>query len=336
MLQLFTLLADWFTYQVLQLSPEAAFTKGLHFFIEDTSKILVLLVVLIYAISTLRANLNIDRVRDYLQGKNRFFGYLLGAIFGAITPFCSCSSIPLFMGFVSARIPIGVTLSFLITSPLINEVVVIMLGSSLGLPFTLSYIGIGLLLGILAGAVFDQLNASRWLQPFLAKAYQSSSNMPERSQVSSPTAPISSMTIRQRHDFAKTETANIVKRIWIWVIAGVGIGAFIHGYVPATWFEQNLSQGQWWTVPLATISAIPIYTNATGIVPVMASLIDKGMPLGTTLAFCMGAVAVSLPEFMMLKQVMQWRLLAWLIGYLFIAISVVGWLFNSHYLISVF
>ncbi|CAH0530327.1 permease [Vibrio hippocampi] len=328
MLHVFTVFADWLTYQVFGFPPDTAVSNGLHFFIEDTSKILVLLVILIYCISILRANLDVERVRNYLQGKHRATGYLLGATFGAITPFCSCSSIPLFMGFVSARIPIGVTLSFLVSSPLINEVVVIMLGSALGIKFTLSYIAAGLLLGIIAGAVLDQLNASRWLQPFLAEAYQNASNGQDTPASASTVNPLS---FSQRHEFAVNETKTIVKRIWIWVIAGVGIGAFIHGFVPAQWFEQNLSQGQWWTVPVATISAIPIYTNATGIVPIMASLIDKGMPLGTTLAFCMGAVAVSLPEFMMLKQVMQWRLLAILVGYLFVAISVVGWLFNAFY-----
>ena len=172
MFEVFTLLADWLAYSVMGLTPGTSVGIGVHFFIEDTSKILVLLVVLIYVISFLRAALKTEKVRDYLQGKNRAVGYLLGSLFGAITPFCSCSSIPLFMGFVSARIPIGITIAFLITSPLINEVVIIMLGSILGLKFTLMYIVIGMALGIFAGVLLDLLKAHRWLQPFLAKAYQ--------------------------------------------------------------------------------------------------------------------------------------------------------------------
>ncbi|WP_260260446.1 permease [Vibrio intestinalis] len=328
MFEVFTLLADWLAYSVMGLTPDTSVGIGVHFFIEDTSKILVLLVVLIYVISFLRAALKTEKVRDYLQGKNRAVGYLLGSLFGAITPFCSCSSIPLFMGFVSARIPIGITIAFLITSPLINEVVIIMLGSILGLKFTLMYIVIGMALGIFAGVLLDLLKAHRWLQPFLAKAYQGDLHPQTNNQDASSNI---AMTYQQRHTFAVNETSTIVSRIWKWVIIGVGIGAFIHGFVPAQWFENTLADGQWWTVPLATLSAIPIYTNASGVVPIMASLIDKGMPLGTTLAFCMGAVAVSLPEFMMLKQVMQYRLLSLIAGYLFIAISIVGWLFNAYY-----
>ncbi|WP_163131438.1 permease [Agarivorans sp. Alg241-V36] len=327
MFDIFTQLADSLVFSLMGLEPGSPLAIGIHFFIEDTTKILSLLVVLIYFISFIRAALSTEKVRDYLKGKNRGVGYVLGAMFGAITPFCSCSSIPLFMGFVSARIPIGITIAFLITSPLINEVVVIMLGSILGLRFTVMYIVIGLALGILAGLLLDMLRAHRWLQPFLAKAYlQDESSCPNNTNNS-----YVELNFQQRHQFAVNETSTIVKRIWKWVIIGVGIGAFIHGFVPAQWFEQNLAEGQWWTVPLATLSAIPIYTNASGVVPIMASLIDKGMPLGTTLAFCMGAVAVSLPEFMMLKQVMEYRLLAWITGYLFVAISIVGWLFNAYY-----
>ncbi|WP_406610970.1 permease [Agarivorans sp. JK6] len=327
MFDVFTRLADYLVFSLMGLEADSSLAIGLHFFIEDTTKILSLLVVLIYFISFIRAALSTEKVRDYLQGKNRGVGYVLGAVFGAITPFCSCSSIPLFMGFVSARIPIGITLAFLITSPLINEVVVIMLGSILGLRFTVMYIVIGLSLGVLAGLLLDILKAHRWLQPFLAKAYlQDESGCSANTQNSYVAS-----SYQQRHQYAVNETSTIVKRIWKWVIIGVGIGAFIHGFIPAQWFELNLSDGQWWTVPLATLSAIPIYTNASGVVPIMASLIDKGMPLGTTLAFCMGAVAVSLPEYMMLKQVMQYRLLAWITGYLFVAISIVGWLFNAYY-----
>ncbi|MBB1273855.1 MULTISPECIES: permease [Psychromonas] len=323
MLVWFTYLANYITYDLLGLVKETPLANGLHFFIEDTSKILVLLLVLIYFIAIIRAALNPEKVRYYLQGKHRFIGYLLGSFFGSVTPFCSCSSIPLFMGFVSARIPLGVTIAFLLTSPLINEVVVVMLGSLLGLKFTIIYIAIGISLGIFAGFLIDVIKAERWLVPFLAKQYQS------EQQVNPVQYTAHKMSLLARHQFAKEETLNIFKRVWKWVIIGVAIGALIHGVIPAQWFSDHLGAKQWWSVPLATVLAIPMYINATAIVPVLESLLLKGVPLGTTLAFCMSAVAVSLPEFMMLKQVMSKRLLFIIAAYLLVALSLLGWLFNA-------
>ena len=323
MLVWFTYLANYVTYDLLGLVKETPLASGLHFFIEDTSKILVLLLVLIYFIAIIRATLNPEKVRYYLQGKHRFIGYLLGSFFGSVTPFCSCSSIPLFMGFVSARIPLGVTIAFLLTSPLINEVVVVMLGSLLGLKFTIIYIAIGISVGIFAGFLIDVIKAERWLVPFLAKQYQSDQ------QVNPVQYKDHKISLLARHQFAKEETLNIFKRVWKWVIIGVAIGALIHGVIPAQWFSDHLGAKQWWSVPLATVLAIPMYINATAIVPVLESLLLKGVPLGTTLAFCMSAVAVSLPEFMMLKQVMSKRLLFIIAAYLLVALSLLGWLFNA-------
>ena len=323
MLAWFTYFADWVTYTLLGISADSQFAGAIHFFVEDTSKILVLLLVLIYFIAIVRATLNPEKVRYYLQGKHRFIGYILGSIFGSVTPFCSCSSIPLFMGFVSARIPLGVTIAFLLTSPLINEVVVVMLGSLLGLKFTITYIAIGLFLGMFAGFLVDLIKGERWLVPFLAKQYANTDSFVEVEYAHKK------MDLAARHKFAKEETLTIFKRIWKWVIIGVAIGAVIHGAIPAEWFSEHLGAKQWWSVPLAALLAIPMYVNATAIVPILESLLLKGVPLGTTLAFCMSAVAVSLPEFMMLKQVMNKRLLLLIAGYLLVAMSLLGWLFNA-------
>lgn len=323
MLQIFTNLADLICYQILGLSPEAHSTQSLHFFIEDTSKIFALLFFLIYAIALIRASLNIERVRDYLQGKNRLIGYLLGGVFGAVTPFCSCSSIPLFLGFVSARIPLGVTMAFLLTSPLINEVAIVLLASLLGFKFTVLYVLLGLSLGIFGGFIIDQFKAERWLIPALAKRYQQTGDVQKVHHSNNE-----KMTLQDRHLFAKGETLTILKRIWKWIFIGVGIGALIHGMVPTQWFETYLGAGQWWTVPVATLVGIPMYTNATAIIPIMGSLLAKGLPLGTTLAFCMSSVAASIPEFTMLKQVMTFKLLSFIFAYLLISFSVVGWFFN--------
>ena len=323
MLDWFTYFADWVTYSLFGLSSDSKFADAIHFFIEDTCKILVLLIVLIYLIAVVRATLNPEKVRFYLQGKNRFLGYILGSIFGSVTPFCSCSSIPLFMGFVSARIPLGVTIAFLLTSPLINEVVVVMLGTLLGLQFTLMYISIGLLLGISAGFLIDAIKGERWLAPFIAQQYKRDDAIPVFEYQHKV------MTLAERHQFAKKEMLTIFTRIWKWVVIGVAIGAVIHGAIPAIWFSEHLGAKQWWSVPIATLLAIPMYVNATAIVPILESLLLKGVPLGTTLAFCMSAVAVSLPEFMMLKQVMSSRLLLLIAAYLLVALSLLGWLFNT-------
>ena len=330
MFEVFTMLADWLTYQVFGLDTQTHIAESIHFFIEDTSKIFVLLFVLIYFIALLRAAMNAEKVRDYLSGKKRGFGYILGSIFGAITPFCSCSSIPLFLGFVSARIPLGITMAFLLTSPLINEIAIVLLGSLLGIKFTIMYVIIGMGLGIIGGIIIDLFKAEKWLIPQLAKMYQKVNESPlQQAQQTG------NMTLKERHEFAKSEVIMILKRIWKWIIIGVGIGALIHGMVPATWFAENLGDGQWWTVPVAAVVGIPMYTNATAIIPIMGSLLAKGLPLGTTLAFCMSAVAASIPEFMMLKQVMTFKLLSLIFIYLLISMSVIGWFFNFYNFIGV-
>ncbi|SDI44468.1 hypothetical protein SAMN04488540_101421 [Ferrimonas sediminum] len=327
MLSVFTELADWLVYQLLGLSDQTRLGQALHFFVEDTSKILVLLLVMIYAIALIRASLDVERVRQYLAGKSRVSGYVLGSSFGAITPFCSCSSIPVFLGFTSAGIPVGITMAFLLTSPLINEVAVLLLLSLLGWKLTLIYVVIGLVIGMLGGWILDSLKAERWLQPLAAKAYAMGQG---QSQSQSPSQPQArpSLTLAQRHQFASSETREIVGRVWKWVIIGVGIGAGLHGFVPAGWLQANLGAGQWWSVPSAVALGIPLYANATGVIPVMESLLLQGVPLGTTLAFCMSTVAASFPEFVMLKQVMQWRLLALLMVMLLTAFTLMGWLLN--------
>lgn len=327
MFEIFTQLADWLTYSILKLSAETKLADAIHFFIEDVTKIYALLFVMIYFIALLRASLNVEHVRDFLAGKNRGFGYLLGAGFGAITPFCSCSSIPIFLGFTSAGIPVGITMSFLLTSPLINEVAVLLLLSLLGWKFTLLYVVTGMAVGILGGFFLDTIKAERWLQSFAAKAL---ANGQKQGSDLTPTSPNRSrMTFSERNTFAKDETLEIFGRVWKWVIIGVGLGAALHGFVPDGWIEQHLGEGQWWSVPAAVILGIPLYSNATGVIPVMESLIASGLPIGTTLAFCMSTVAASFPEFILLKQVMQWRLLITVFLLLLVSFTIVGWVFNA-------
>ncbi|MDX2370986.1 MAG: permease [Colwellia sp.] len=324
MFKIFTDFATWLVVDVLGISKSTKLGDALHFFIEDTTKIFFLLLVMIYLIALIRASMNVERVRDYLAGKHKGVGYLLGSSFGAITPFCSCSSIPVFLGFTSAGIPVGITMSFLITSPLINEVAVLLLLSLLGWKFTLLYVVVGMSVGILGGVFLDAIKAERWLQSFAAKAL-------ERGQNASTTVSskqVKALSLQERHTFAKEEMLEIFGRVWKWVIIGVGLGSALHGFVPDGWIQEHLGDGQWWSVPSAVLLGIPLYSNATGVIPVMESLIKQGLPIGTTLAFCMSTVAASFPEFILLKQVMQWRLLAVLFVLLLVAFTLIGWIFN--------
>ncbi|MFV0597395.1 permease [Shewanella sp.] len=325
MFQIFTDFATWLVYGVFGLEASSALGAAVHFFVEDVSKIFVLLLVMIYLIALLRASLDVERVRNYLAGKNKGAGYVLGSIFGAITPFCSCSSIPVFLGFTSAGIPLGITMAFLITSPLINEVAVLLLMSLLGWKFTLLYVAVGMTVGMLGGLLLDVIKAERWLQSFAAEALVRGRQMAASNAVSTTKRVLS---FAERHQFAKTEALEIFGRVWKWIIIGVGLGAALHGFVPEGWVETHLGQGQWWSVPAAVLVGIPLYSNATGIIPVMESLLANGLPIGTTLAFCMSTVAASFPEFILLKQVMQWRLLAVLLVVLLTAFTLVGWIFN--------
>lgn len=326
MLSIFTKLADWLAFSLFGLLPDSKLGGAVHFFIEDTTKIFFLLVLMIYVIALIRASLNIERVRDYLAQNNKFFGYIMGSTFGAITPFCSCSSIPIFLGFTSAGIPIGITMSFLLTSPLINEVALLLLLSLVGWEITIIYVLVGMTIGVAGGVFLDIIRAEQLLQPFALKAYQTA----EISDQQHDTKP--KLSFKERHDFAKTELLDILNRVWKWVFIGVGFGAALHGFVPESWFSSNLGNGQWWSVPLAVLAGIPLYSNATGVIPVMESLITKGLPLGTTLAFCMSTVAASFPEFVLLKQVMTWKLLAIMFMLLLMSFTLVGWLINIIYL----
>ena len=321
--------AHWLTVSLIGLAPGSALAESVEFFFYDTAKILLLLVALIYAIAWARAGLNVEKVRDYLSGKAKGVGYFLGSAFGAVTPFCSCSSIPLFLGFTTASIPIGITMSFLITSPLINELAVVLLWGLLGWKITLAYVLVGMTAGILGGCFMDAIKAERWLHPYILEAMAS---MPAQSADATAASRGATCTpkisLRQRHDFAWSETSSIFRRVWKWVFISVGLGAALHGFVPENWFAEHLGAGEWWSVPFSVILGVPLYSSVTGIIPVMESLLLKGLPIGTTLAFCMSTVVVSLPEMLMLRQVMTGKLLAVFVSYLLIMFTIVGWLFN--------
>lgn len=294
--------------------------KAVHFFVYDTVKILLLLALMVYATAFLRAGLQTEALREKLSGAKRGLGYLLAAIFGAVTPFCSCSIIPLFLGFTTAGIPLGIAMSFLIASPMINEIAVVLLGGLLGWTFAAAYVVVGIAAGVAAGALADALRADRWLRG------------PAQAGFTEP-RPLRGLPLRitmeGRHRFALNECRNIFRKVGPWVIVGVGLGALLHGFVPEQWVTERLGTGRWWTVPLVVAAGVPLYANVTGIVPVLESLLLKGVPVGTALAFCMSTVAVSLPELLMLRQAMRPRLLALFVGVLAAFCTLAGWFFNA-------
>ena len=322
MLTVFTRLANELTYGWFGLTAESKLGDAVHFFIEDTAKIFVLLAAMIFVIGFLRAGVDAMRVRDWLKGRNRFLGYVLAAILGAVTPFCSCSSIPLFMGFTAARIPAGITMAFLITSPCVNEAAVVLFGSSLGWGLATLYVGLGLSAGILGGLFFDAIGAERYLEV-------SSLTTTSGCCCSCGCAKASRLGLLRRLAIATDETKTILGRIWVWVVVGIALGAGLHGYVPEGFVAAHLGGGQWWSVPLAVAIGIPTYANVTSVIPVTSELINQGLPVGTAFAFMLATAAASVPEFVMLKKVMSVRLLVLFGAYLLVAFMLCGWVLNA-------
>ncbi len=329
MLIVFTWFADWIVFGLMGLTEGYRLTESVHFFFEDISKIYILLVIMIYLISLLRAGLNTDKIRIYLEKRGRWAGYVIASGFGAVTPFCSCSSIPLFLGFTSAGIPLGITMSFLITSPLINEVAVILLGSILGFRFMVIYILIGIVSGIAGGFIIDLIKAEKYLTDIGEKAFNKSNNNRVNGNPIVLTDKIDGF--KNRHDFAIAELKTIFSRVWVWVIAGVGLGALMHGFIPENWIINYLGKDQWWSVPGAVFLGIPLYANASGVIPAIETLIEQGLPVGTAMAFMMSVVAASFPEFMMLKQVMKPKLLLIFFIILLVFFTFSGWILNIIY-----
>jgi len=316
-------LADWLVYSVFGLEESSRLGIAVNFFFYDTIKILILLILITTLMGLVNAYFPIERLRDFLQ-RRKLFGleYFLASFFGAITPFCSCSSVPLFIGFVQGGIPLGVTFSFLITSPLVNEVALAMFAGLFGIKFTLIYAFTGILLGTVGGWFLGKLKLEKHLSPWVQQliANKSASNQTFEEQ---------NMPFGQRLKSVLNEALVIVKSIILYVIIGIGIGAAMHGYIPENFFAQYLGSGQWWTVPLAVILAVPLYSNAAGIIPVIQVLVAKGVPIGTSIAFMMATIGLSIPEATLLKKVMTIRLILIYFGVVTVCIIFSGYLFNA-------
>ncbi len=309
------LFADWLTYAVFRIAPETLLANAVNFFIFDTLKIILLLFVIIFTVSIIRSFLPPEKIRNILSHEKRYIGNILASLLGIITPFCSCSAVPLFLGFVQAGVPLGTTFSFLVASPMINEVALVLLLGMFGWKIASVYIFSGLLIAIFSGMIIEKMDVKNLVEAFVFSGNGKNLNLPE-------------LTWKERIKYSKTYTLEIVRKVWPYVVIGVGIGAWIHGYVPADFLAQYAGADKWYAVPLAVLLGVPLYSNAAGVIPLVGVLTEKGVAMGTALAFMMAVTALSFPEFMILKKVMKTKLIIIFAGIVALGIVFTGYLFN--------
>jgi len=311
------LLADWLTYAVFNIAPKTLLAGAVNFFIFDTIKIFILLSVIIFIVSIIRSYLPPEKIRAILSHKNKYSGNIIASLLGIITPFCSCSAIPLFLGFIQAGVPLGVTFSFLVASPMINEVALVLLIGLFGWKIALFYIISGLAIAIISGIIIGKMKVENLVESFVYKnTVNGKIDLPKMSR-------------QERIAYAKDYTLDILKKVWPYVLIGIGVGAWIHGYVPADFLAQYAGSDKWYAVPLAVLVGIPLYSNAAGVIPLVSALTEKGVAMGTTLAFMMAVTALSLPEFMILKKVMKTKLIIIFASVVGLGIIFTGYLFNA-------
>ena len=309
--------SEW-AANLLPIDADRDFGRAIRFFLFDTPKVLLLLTLIVFAMGFVRSFFSPEKTRALLAGKREGIGNVLAATLGIVTPFCSCSAVPLFIGFVSAGVPLGVTFSFLISAPMVNEVALGLLFGLVGWKVAVTYLGFGLGVAIVAGWVIGRLHLEHWLEEWVLNVRAGSVDLPtERlSAVDRIKAGVDAMR-------------EIVGKVWPWIVAGIAVGALIHGYVPANFLASIMGKGAWWSVPAAVVIGIPMYSNAAGIIPVAEALLAKGAALGTVLAFMMSVIALSLPEIIILRKVLQIPLIAVFVGVVGAGILAVGLLFNA-------
>ncbi|MFO1027740.1 MAG: permease [Acetobacteraceae bacterium] len=303
---------------VLPIDHGSHLEDALRFFIYDTPKVLMLLALVVFVMGVVRSFFSPERTRAFLAGRREGLGNVAASGLGIVTPFCSCSAVPLFVGFVSAGVPLGVTFSFLIASPMINEVALGLLFALVGWKMALTYLIFGLAVAILAGWIIGRLHLDHWLEQWVREVRSAPVDLPGETQ-----------TLAERIGAGTEAMRDIFGRVWMWIILGIAAGAFIHGYVPADLLAEVMGQGHWWSVPAAVLIGIPIYSNAAGIIPVVEALLGKGAALGTVLAFMMAVTALSAPEMIILRKVLTLRLMGVFIAVVAVGIMAVGFLFNA-------
>jgi uncharacterized membrane protein YraQ (UPF0718 family) len=309
-------LADWLVYSVFNVAKGNPLGNTINFFVYDSIKIIVLLAVIIFVVSFIRSYFPAEKTKKFLsKAKFPILNNLLAALFGIVTPFCSCSAVPLFIGFVEAGVPLGVTLSFLISAPMVNEIALVLLWGLFGWKIALIYIVSGITIATIAGWILGKLKLEKWVEEFVYK-------------VKSVQAGEKRLTVNDRVDYAKKYAIDIVKSVWIYILIGVGLGALMHGYAPSDLLVKYAGPNNFFAVPLATLIGIPLYSNAAGTIPIVSVLIDKGMAMGTALAFMMAVTALSLPEFIILKKVLKTKLIIVYASIVGLGIIFTGYLFN--------
>jgi uncharacterized membrane protein YraQ (UPF0718 family) len=308
---------DWLLYDVIGLDQTSRLGEAVHFFCYDVTKIALLLTGVIFVVTVLRSFMSVERTRALLGGRREGIGNVAAASLGVVTPFCSCSAVPVFIGFVAAGVPLGVTLSFLIASPLVNEVAIVLLFGLFGWQVTAMYIGAGLAIAIVAGFVLGRMHLEGWVEPFVFETKL-------RGQLVDPSRGLS---WDDRLEMGREEVVTILRKIWPYLLVGVGLGAVIHGWMPADWFATHATGLL--GVPIAVAVGVPLYSNAAGVLPLVEALHDKGLPMGTVLAFMMSVVALSLPEMILLRRVLQPKLIATFVGVVASGILAIGFFFNA-------
>ncbi len=313
--------ADWLIYTVAGMSAQTHWGQALNFFVFDTLKIFLLLFFITTIMGIVNSYFPVEKVRNFLSRKKMYgLEYLFASAFGVITPFCSCSSVPLFIGFVKGGIPLGITFTYLITAPLVNEVAIAIFIGAFGLKVAAIYVATGIILGILGGFTLGKLKLEKYLTPWVQGVISKSATEDELET--------EKRSLRQRMPGILKEAFGIVKGIAIYIVIGIAVGGAMHGFLPTGFFESYINKDQWYAVPLAVIMGVPMYSNAAGVIPVVQVLVAKGVPLGTAIAFMMGVIGLSLPEAMLLKKVMTWTLIAIYFGTIAFFMILSGYLFN--------
>jgi hypothetical protein len=309
--------SQYFTFTILGLNPAGHLGQAIQFFVYDTPKVLMLLTLVVFGVGVIRTFFTPEHTRKILAGKRESVGNVLAALLGIVTPFCSCSAVPLFIGFVTAGVPLGVTFSFLIAAPMVNEIALVLLYGLLGWRIAALYLVTGLLVAIIAGWIIGRLGLENHIEDWVLQIRTNADDVPDQR-----------FAWRQRFQLGLAAVKDIVGKVWLYVVVGIGVGAAIHGYVPAGFMASIMGKGAWWSVPAAVLIGIPMYSNAAGIVPIIHALLEKGAALGTVLAFMMSVIALSLPETVILRKVLKPRLIGTFIGVVGSGILLVGYLFN--------
>ena len=311
--------AKWVTHSLFPLSPGTHLTSALEFFLYEAPKVLLLLTLVVFVVGVIRSFFTPERARGFLAGKREIAGNGIAALFGTVTPFCSCSAVPLFIGFVTAGVPLGVTFSFLISAPMVNEVALVLLFGLFGWKIAAIYLGMGLAIAIGSGWVIGRMGMERYVEEgVFANADVERGAIPEERE----------MPWKTRARLGLDAVRDIVGKVWPYLLAGIAAGAAIHGYVPENFMASVMGSGAWWSVPVAVLLGIPLYSNAAAIIPIVQALLGKGAALGTVLAFMMSVIGLSLPEMVILRKVLKMRLIATFAGVVGVGILIVGYLFN--------